>query len=175
MSARKSCKCPNTPSNLSGLIYCGIHLLWLSSIKWFVSSSVSSFSQCNSLSCPSPTPNPGSLSPRGQDNPGYFAPPPLPWAAPPPPTHTHRKTSQTQFKTIFIFHNKFITLNYQNSANVCFSLFFLYFCIKLCQVFSGGGQAPQARVASPPGGRGKLPRVWGIPEGIFTPEGWQTA
>ena len=24
VSARKSCKCPNTPSNLSGLIYCGI-------------------------------------------------------------------------------------------------------------------------------------------------------
>ena len=23
VSARKSCKCPNTPSNLSGLIYCG--------------------------------------------------------------------------------------------------------------------------------------------------------
>ena len=39
----------------------------------------------------------------------------------------------------------------------------------------GGGQAPQARVSSPPGGGGKMPRVRGIPQGIFIPEGRQTA
>ena len=142
-----------------------VHLLRFSSVKWFVSSSVSSFSWCNSLSCPSPTP------PRQQkDSPGYLAhypgklaptphsaPPPPP---PPPPTPL-RITSQTQFKTIFIFYNKFITLNYQNSTYVCFFIIFFSFCIKFCQVFwvGGGGQAPQARVSSPPGEGGKLPRV----------------
>ena len=54
-----------------------------------------------------------------------------------------------------------------------FHLFF--FLHKFCQVFWGGGQAPQARVSSPPRVRGKLPRVRGIPRGIFTPEGRQTA
>ena len=52
-----------------------------------------------------------------------------------------------------------------------FFIIFFSFCIKFCQVFWGGGQAPQARVSSPPGGGGKLPRVRGIPRGIFTPEG----
>ena len=49
--------------------------------------------------------------------------------------------------------------------------YFFSFCIKFCQVFWGGGQAPQARVSSPLGGEGKLPRVRGIPRGIFTPGG----
>ena len=68
-----------------------------------------------------------------------------------------RKTSQTQFKTIFIFYNKFITLNYQNSTNVCFSLFFFLSALSSvrCSGVGGGGQAPQARVSSPPGGRGR--------------------
>ena len=57
-----------------------------------------------------------------------------------------------------------------------FFIIFFSFRIKFCQVFwGGGGQAPQARVSSPPGGRGKLPRVRGISRGIFTPEGRQTA
>ena len=37
------------------------------------------------------------------------------------------------------------------------------FCIKLCQVFLGWGQAAQARVSSPPGGK--------LPRGSFTPRG----
>ena len=122
-----------------------------------------------------PPHHPGSLSPGGKITRGILPPTrgsfPL---HPHPNTHTPRKTSQTQFKIIFIFYNKFIMLNYQNSTNVCFSIFFS-FCIKSCQVFWGGGQAPQARVSSSPRGGDKLPRVRGIPRGIFTPEGRQTA
>ena len=74
-------------------------------------------SRCNSLSCPPPPP--GQLGPRGARYPGVSCPPP--WAACPPP----QKTWETQLKMRFIFsYNKFISHNYQNSSNVCFSLFF---------------------------------------------------
>ena len=66
---------------------------------------------CTDFNSPPPPPTGG--------YPGVSCPPP--WAACPPP----QKTWQTQFKMIFIFfYNKFITHNYQNSSNVCFSLFF---------------------------------------------------
>ena len=42
-------------------------------------------------------------------------------------------------------------------------------------MFWSGGQAPQARVSSSPGGGGKRPRVRGIPRDIVIPEGRQTA
>ena len=73
-------------------------------------------SRCNSLSCPPWA----ACTPRGGARyPGVSCPPP--WAACPPP----QKTWQTQFKMIFIFlYNKFISHNYQNSSNVCFSLIF---------------------------------------------------
>ena len=146
MSARKSCKCPSTPSNLSGLIYCRIHLLWLSSTKWFLSSSVSSFSRCNSLSCPSPTPNPGRLSPGGKITRGILPPyheqlaPPPPPSPSPPPTHTQENLANSVQNNIYM-------------SGVL-----------------GWEQAPQARVASPLG-RGQAAQGEGHTPGYLHPGG----
>ena len=49
--------------------------------------------------------------------------------------------------------HKFITLNYQNSANVCFSLFFFYISALSSVRCSRVGD----RVASPPGGGASCP------------------
>ena len=143
-----------------------VHLLRLSSVKWFVSSSVSSFSRCNSLSCPTPHYS-GSLSPGGKITRGILPPtrgiPPPP---PPPPVHTltPRKTLQTPYK--------FITLNYQNSTSFHY---FFSFRFKFCQVSCDGGKLHRPGYLHPLGRGGKLSRVRGIPRGIFTPEGRHTA
>ena len=52
-----------------------------------------------------------------------------------------------------------------------FHYFIFPFCIKFCQVFWGGGQAPQARVSSPPGGRGQAAQGEGHTPGYLHPGG----
>ena len=49
--------------------------------------------------------------------------------------------------------------------------YFFSICIKFCQVFWGGGQAPQARVSSPPGGRGQAAQGEGHTPGYLHPGG----
>ena len=109
---------PNTPSNLSGYICCSSALLNRLSLRQYqVLAGVTVYPA-------PPSPHPGSLSPGGKIIRGIL--PPTLGSLPPP-----RKTSQIQFKTIFIFYNKFITLIYQKGTNVCFSLF--------CFLFMGEG------------------------------------
>ena len=79
VSARKSCKCPNTPSNL-WYICCGSALLKCLSLRQYqVLAGVTVYL------VPPPHTSPGQLVPRGQDNPGYLVPYTGQLAPPPPP------------------------------------------------------------------------------------------